>query len=81
MTVYLVYNKTNSKFAEIGQFNDTPRKGVLLMGDFATPFKTKRSANRAIQRSYKYARAHNFSWGKPENNEIVKVRLQGVEYN
>lgn len=41
-------------------YDDSPP--ILLAGDDATLFATRRRANAAIKRSAKYADAHKFDW-------------------
>ena len=52
-----------------------PPGGVLCSGSFATCFRTRAQARRAIERTVRYARAHHLPWPILDRKTVIK-RLQ-----
>lgn len=59
---YIVINDQQHPM-ELAHYHDTPKAGVLMMGDVCTLFTTYARAYGAKDRTRVYAYHHNYDWG------------------
>ena len=74
---YIVTSEGHPMWAESRKSISKAEQGILYIGGpTVTAFASRRAADRAIQRTVRYAREHGYSWGDANSYRIFRLEVQ-----